>query len=88
MPVDPLFLHGVPKGIPFTSFRASSLPCRGTERSHKPLETIKNKNGRHKAGRFYSYGVPKGRVILRVYNLSSLFYWDKSITLPPKKSTK
>ena len=38
--------------------------------------------------RFYSYGVPKGRVILRVYNLSSLFYWDKSITLPPKKSTK
>ena len=33
-------------------------------------------------------GVPKGINILRVYNLSSLFYWKKFIILPPKKSTK
>jgi DNA invertase Pin-like site-specific DNA recombinase len=32
-------------------------------------------------------GVPKGSNILRVYNLNSLFYWHKSIALPPKKST-
>ena len=33
-------------------------------------------------------GVPKGSSILRVYDLNTLFYWDKSITLPPKNSTK
>jgi hypothetical protein len=35
---------------------------------------------------FLFFGVPKGINILRVYNLNTLFYWDKSITLPPKKS--
>jgi len=37
---------------------------------------------------FLFFGVPKGSNILRVYNLNTLFHWDKSITLPPKNSTK
>jgi hypothetical protein len=54
----------VPKGIYFAALSTSSLPCRGTERFNIPVETSKNKKGRHEVGLFYSMASPR---VLPVY---------------------
>jgi len=55
-------------------------------RPEKRRKTKKKAPRQKSKGYTRKSGVPKGSYILRVYNLTSLFHWVKSITLPPKKS--
>jgi len=93
-PIDPFYFDGVPKGIPLDKLGASSLPCCSRSLSERPTSSnppakCKKRGPTEKsAAPHFLHGVPKGSNILRVYNLSTLFHWNKSISLPPKKFAK